>query len=251
MPIIARALALSFLASLLARPALAQSAPAAPAPATSGGVPAQSVSDDIVVTGLLRPLTMSAKEFARAVKAHRELHLVYAPQSRLIFQVRAAAGADGRGMENLKLTFRSKNGIVPVAIDADNRFTLPALPGKGWKLVANRRRGFGILPLVLSPGTGDADRLLGDLRLQCEVLWAMAKPDLSILMRAAAGALGGFCRGSVLPFFEWSDRAIADASVSTGALTRSVYVTEDRHAYRAPVYDKTLPHSARVRLRYR
>jgi len=231
-----------FALMLLAPPVAVSDAPRA--------VSAEPAPQDIVVTGLAKLTTLNAKEFARAVKAHRELRAVYAPQSRLMFEV--LRGPQGRSLDGITLTLVSKDKTVPVALDADYRFTLPDLPGKGWKLVANRREGnFGILPLVMSPGTGDADRLLGDLRLQCEVIWAMAKPDLPLLMRAFAGTLGGFCKGSVLPFMVWSDRTIADAWVANGALTRPVDVAQDRHAFRPPVADKTLPHTARVRFRYR
>ena len=106
------------------------------------------------------------------------------------------------------------------------------------------------MPLVMSPGSSLDDRLFGDLRLQCEVLWEMGKPDLSILMRVTANAFGGFCKGSVLPFFVWSDRPIRSAWVSNQGLTMPVYISEDRHAYRPPLHDKTLPHAARVRLRH-
>lgn len=228
-------------------PLIFAASPASVAGETSAPRP-EPQADEIVITGQPWPLTLNAKELARAVKAHRKLRAVYAPQSQLSFEVLRGSGS--RSLDGIKLTFRSKNEVVPVVLDANRRFTLPALPGKGWKLVANRRGGFGILPLVMSPGTNDADRLLGDLRLQCEVGWAMAKPDLPIMMRAFAGAMGGVCKGSLVPFMIWSDRAIATASVSSGARTRPVDVTTDRHAYRPPLHDKTLPNSARVRFRY-
>ena len=194
-------------------------------------------------------MSLDAKELARAVKAHGKLRGAYAPQSQLFFQV--LSGPGGRNLDGLTLSFGSKDRSVPVLLDANRRFTLPELPGKGWKLVGNRRSGsFGVMPLVMSPGTTEDDRLLGDLRLQCQVLWEMGKPDLSIFMRATASALGGFCKGSVLPFFVWSDRLIGRASVSNGGLSRPVYISEDRHAYRPPLHDRTLSHASRVRIRY-
>lgn len=220
------------------------------APATAQAASDPPQGDEIVVTGTWKPMSLNAKELARAVKAHGKLRGAYAPQSQLFFQL--LHGPGGRNLDGLTLSFRSKRGSVPVLLDANRRFTLPALPGKGWKLVANRRSGsFGIMPLVLSPGTAEDDRLLGDLRLQCQVLWEMGKPDLSILMRATASALGGFCKGPVLPFFVWSDRLIGSASVSNRGLSRSVYITQDRHAYRPPLNDKTLPHTSRVRVQYK
>lgn len=225
-------------------------APPAAVPANASAMKTEPRADEIVVTGLSKPSTLNAKELARAVKAHREGRAAYAPLSRLFFVVEPIPR--GRSLDGMTLTFRSKGGIVPVMLDADRRFVLPTLPGKGWKLVANRRIGsFEILPLVMSPGTADADRLLGDLRLQCHVLWTMVKPQLSILARATAGALGGMCRSSVIPYFEWSDRAIAKAWVSSGSLMRQIELSQGGHAYPLPVHDKSLPNGARVRFRYR
>lgn len=234
MPIVAPALALSLFAL-------------SPAPSADRATAPQA--DEIVVTALSKPLKLHSREVARAIKAHRKLRPLYAPNSQLFFQLMAAS--DQRSLDGLTLTLRSKDGSVPVPIDADRRFTLPASTGENWTLIANRRTGFGILPVVLSPGTDDSNRLLGDLRLQCQVTWAMAKPDLSLAMRATASLFGGFCKGSILPFFEYSDRAIASASVFARGPARPVDVTQDGMNYRPPVYDKTLPHTARIRLRYR
>lgn len=203
-------------------------------------------AEEIVVTGARKPLTLSAKTLARAARAHRKGRPVYAPQSRLSFEVRS--GPDRRSLQGLTLTFRSKDKVVPVVLDADHRFVLPELPGKGWKLVANRN--VGVVPLVMSPGTSDADRMLGDLRLQCHVLWAMEKSELPIWARATAAAFGGLCTSPLLGYLEWSDRAIKTAFVTDGGLPRPLFVSSDRHAYRPPLYDKTLPHTARVRFRY-
>jgi len=210
--------------------------------------PAEPQAQEIVVTGS-RAKSLDRKKLARALKAHRSGRSIYAPQSQLFFTMRPTPGAPG--LEGLKLAIRTKTGVMPIEIEGGRRFVLPEQIKGKWKLVTNRTSdSFAIEPLVMSPGTSSADRLLGDLRLQCAVVWAMEKPDLPVWMRAFAGAFGGLCTGSIIPYFEWSDRAIAEASVSTGGVTKAVYVTADRHAFRPPVGDKTLPHTARVRFRY-
>lgn len=205
-------------------------------------------AQEIVVTGS-KSSTLDAGKLARALRAYEEGRRVLAPQSKLFFAVKP--GPKARGLEGLKLTFHSRGLTVPIPIDGDRRFALPALTDKNWKLVANRGgEAVVITPIVLSSGTSPSDRLLGDLRLQCAVGWAMEKPDLPLWMRALASALGGMCKSSALPIFEWSDRAVTRASIIVGSRSEELRVTADRHAFLPPLHDRTVPHTARVRLVY-
>ena len=62
------------------------------------------------------------------------------------------------------------------------------------ELTVNRKAGsVRWLPYVRSAATSDTIRRLGDLRLTCEVHWAIDKETLPFAMRTAMGALGGPC----------------------------------------------------------
>lgn len=220
---------------------------ASPAIAAAGPAIEQMSDDEIVVIGPRDQFKLASKQLKRASKAYAKGRPAYAPESRLYFV--AWPGKVGPGLANLRLTLRSKTRSVPVALDAAHRFVLPDLAGEDWELVANRRsEGLKITPLVMSPGTSDADRLLGDLRLQCNVMWAAE--NVPFVLRAAFDAAGG-CRSSKIGFYFQSKRAITDATVSTGGVVKPVHVMKATpRFYRAPVSDKTIPNSARVRFRF-
>ena len=100
---------------------------------------------------------------------------------------------------------------------------------------------------VMSPGTNAADRLLGDLRLECEVGWAIARQSIAV---GQFTDVAGTCKSGQLEFYANTHRRIADARVVAGSIARPVMLSPDRYSYRLPVADRTLPNSARVRFRF-
>ena len=78
-----------------------------------------------------------------------------------------------------------------------NIFTLPVEQGPLYEkaeLTVNRKAGsVRWIPYVRSAAASDTIRRLGDLRLACEVHWAIDKDTLPFAMRTAMGALGGPC----------------------------------------------------------
>ena len=219
------------LAALPAGPAVAQEPPA---------------SDEIVVTGT-RVSTLDLPRLLKAQAAFEAGRAKYAPTSALYFQLRPAAGVAVEGM-TLALVKGDQDMIVP--IDAENRFTLPRLPAGRWELVHNRGAGrIAVRALVISAGTSEADRPLGDLRLQCRAGWELAKAKFSFIERGGFSAMGG-CNSGKFAFYFRTPRAIQSATLTSGAATSDLPVMADRSAYRAPLGDKALPNDARIRVRY-
>jgi hypothetical protein len=202
---------------------------------------------DIVVIGFSKPYKLSVEELRDAVVAYRQGRPVLAPASTLYF---AVDGLAGQSLDGLRLVLRSSGSTIPIALDDNRRFVLPDLGAGKWELVANRgRTGLSIRPIVLSPGTDVGDRRLGDMRLQCSVLWSIEKHHASLPMKAIFGAAGG-CRSTKLALYTKSDRPIAEAFVLTDGKRIPVSVLSDRRTYRAPLGDKSLHDEARVRFTF-
>ena len=202
---------------------------------------------DIVVIGFSKPYKLSVEELRVAVVAYRQGKPVLAPASTLYF---AVDGLDGQSLSGLRLALRSSGSTIPIALDDNQRFVLPDLGTGKWDLVANRgRNGLSIRPIVLSPGTDAGDRRLGDLRLQCSVLWSIEKHHASLPMRAIFGAAGG-CRSTKLALYTKTDRPIAEAFVLMDGKRTPVPVLSDRRTYRAPLGEKSLRDEARVRFTF-
>lgn len=117
--------------------------------------------DEIIVTGSAKPYQLSGKQLVTAARVFAKYRPVFAPQGRLLFEVRRKSG---RNLHGLRLSLRTKTSDIPLLLDGQSRFVLPANVDKNWQLVANRGSGsLKIYPMVLSPGTSPDDRLLGDM----------------------------------------------------------------------------------------
>ena len=85
----------------------------------------------------------------------------------------------------LVLSLETTDKAIALKTDSLGRFVLPTTDVAGsnvGEIVSNRPSGLlKIKPLVLSTGTSGSSRRLGDLRLQCEVLWAIEKHDVCLL----------------------------------------------------------------------
>lgn len=214
--------------------------------ATAPGADAPSGQDEIVVTA---PCALAARQLRPALGVFRRGRATRAPDSVLFFETDPAARRDGATVAALR--FRAGARAARVAADAQGRFVLPASLPDDWQVTGPCHDGvLAISPLVMSPGTNEADRRLGDLRLQCDVGWEIAKQAIA----AAAGAftrVTGECKSSLGAIHAAGARPIDAAAVIAGAATRPVRVSADGLRYSVPLGDKRLPDAARVRFRFR
>ncbi|HEV7815183.1 MAG TPA: hypothetical protein VGP06_08830 [Janthinobacterium sp.] len=87
---------------------------------------------------------------------------------------------------------------IPVPLAVDGGFTLPrdqAAADANADLLLNRYAN--VLRWhadIRTPGLPDNVRRLGDLRLECEIGWAVTRDDAPFFLRGAVGVLGGPCR---------------------------------------------------------
>lgn len=206
-----------------------------------------SQEEEIVVTGFRNSYKLTGKQLAEALSVFNKKREGLAPEARLLFQVKSLKQYD---ISSLTLSLRSGDKIIPLYLDNNSRFVLPHLEGRNWELVSNGKAGgLSVSPLIISPGTQDSDRLLGDLRLQCEVSWALVKPETSIFARTLFSSAGG-CQGNKFAYYVSTNRTISSAEVMSGDIRRLIHLWGGNR-YQAPVGDKVLPNSARVRITFK
>ncbi|MDE2441361.1 MAG: hypothetical protein KGP14_10075 [Betaproteobacteria bacterium] len=197
---------------------------------------------EIIVTGFSKPFKLTGKQLVRAQQAFVAKRSEFAPDSQLYFRV---ASQDGSSIEGLDLYLKNGDEIIDLPLDSQSRFIVPALSNKDWTLYANRgRKALSVTPSILSPGTSDLNRRLGDLRLQCNVYWAMLSPETSIFARALFSSAGG-CKSGKFGYYVNTERAIASGSVSNGGTSIPIRLWGD-HRYAAPIGEKRMPNDARV-----
>lgn len=224
--------------TFLSLPAIAQQHPAPTANQE------EVVEPEIVVTGFAKPYKLTGKQLVRAQTAFNAKRGQLAPQSQLYFQIISQEGGD---ISDLDLYLKRGDEVLSLPIDGQSRFVLPPLNGNDWTLFANRnRKAITITPTILSPGTSERNRMLGDLRLQCETYWAMSSPETSIVVRAMFSAAGG-CKGTKFGYYVSTQAVITSGIVSDGSASTPLRLWGD-HRYQAPIGIKAMPNTARVTL---
>lgn len=203
--------------------------------------------DEIVVSGR-RGTALDLDRLVRTRATFFRYRHVHAPEAALYFEVTSVRGLS---LDDLRLTLRQNDAVVEIALDASNRFTLPDLPGTGWTLTRNRGRGsIAIRALVLSPDATEADRPLGDVRLQCRVNRTLNRSSMTLGARLAFDVVGA-CTSRRVAMHLYASRPLLRATVRRGEVEGDLAVDPDGRHYVAPVSDATLPDGARVRLFYR
>lgn len=206
---------------------------------------ARDAEPEIVVTGFSKPFKLTGKQLVRAQQAFDARRSEFAPGSQLYFKV---STQDGSGVDGVDLYLKSGDQILDLPLDSEARFTLPPLAGRDWALYANRaKKALEVTPLVLSPGTAEFHRRLGDLRLQCNVQWAMSAPEISIFVRSMFAASGG-CKSGKFAYYVKTSRPITGGIVSNGEREISIKLWGNK-SYETPIGEKSLSNASIVKLR--
>lgn len=185
---------------------------------------AEETAASVNVKGLRDPDWKPYSAMLKGVKRFNEKHaLAPAAQLKFILQPRRP----DVDMRALLLRLESEESSTAIPLEEGNVFTLPVEQGQidaKAELTINRKSGsVRWIPYVRSATTGDTRRL-GDLRLACEVHWAIDKDTLPFTMRTAMGALGGPCNFvSAKGTYSFSEsQHIASATISFNGKTQAV-----------------------------
>ena len=154
----------------------------------------QDAAASVNIKGIRDPDWKPYSAMLKGVKRFEEKHaLAPGAQLRFILEPRHA----DVDMRAIALRLESDDAAMAIPLGERNIFTLPVEQGPLYEkaeLSVNRKAGsVRWIPYVRSAAASDTIRRLGDLRLACEVHWAIDKDTLPFAMRTAMGALGGPC----------------------------------------------------------
>lgn len=154
----------------------------------------QDAAASVNIKGIRDPDWKPYSAMLKGVKRFEEKHaLAPGAQLRFILEPRHA----DVDMRAIALRLESDDAAMAIPLGERNIFTLPVEQGPLYEkaeLSVNRKAGsVRWIPYVRSAAASDTLRRLGDLRLACEVHWAIDKDTLPFAMRTAMGALGGPC----------------------------------------------------------
>ncbi|QNA87496.1 hypothetical protein G4G28_01715 [Massilia sp. Dwa41.01b] len=199
----------SLLALMASAGASAQETDAAPASTEAVQV--------VEVSGVKNPELKPYRQMLKGLDAFEKLHSL-APAAPLKFQL--VSDTRKIAFDTVTLKLSGKNTDVPLPVAGDGTFILPRLPGAAEdnaELVSNKSKG--VLRWrgdIHTPGVPDNARRLGDLRLECEIGWAVNREDMPFLTRNSLSAIGGMCRSKMVGLRYQAPRPLANVAFVSG-----------------------------------
>lgn len=205
----------------------------------------------VSVKGVRDPDWKPYSAMLKGVKRFEEKHdLAPAAQLKFILEPRRP-DVDMRGIQ-LRLESDEASSTIP--LEEGNIFTLPVEQGlldAKAELTINRKTGsVRWIPYVRSAPGSDTVRRMGDLRLACEVHWAIDKETLPFAMRTTMGALGGPCNfvSSKGTYSFSGPQRIVGATIRFGGKTEAVPFSG--HSYTPPLRDKAWSDDSVIELQF-
>lgn len=224
------------LLTVLAILALGHSAAHAEAPADTG--------QSIHVNSIRNPELKSYRVMAAGLDAFDEYHAL-APKAReMRFQLIPGPGTPADIMQDVALRIAGNDTTITVPLSADGSFVLPRsaqADSEDADLVTNRKQGqFRWQASVRSDDVPPGMRRLGDLRLQCQVMVAIAKKETPFLIRTLVVTklrTTDWCSADALKMGTHSDPAIASATLLDGERRVDLKVEKAGRSFLAPIGD--------------
>lgn len=155
--------------------------------------------EEVKVPGMRDPDFKTYRVFLLGLDAF-DKHKGRAPAASLNFMLRPLDGK--AGFEGLTMRIAGNEESIPVPIEADGTFVMPrhqAMADQQAEILLNRKKGlYRWRAQVITPGLPPNTRRLGDLRLECQVRWAVEKSEMSFVKRSMISAFGDPCASKMV-----------------------------------------------------
>lgn len=218
---------------------------ALPCPGCLIQLPAIEVSDTA------NPTQVAYQNLLKGMDAFKAQH-AHAPRAELRFVVQSLTY--GEILSGLTASLAVTGLNLPLQLDKDGIFELPRLElavAKDSAVVVNRREGsVRIWPHVRSPNTAPEEQRMGDLRLECEIYWAMEKDELSFVARSAFRLIGGPCNSSQSKATFRVVKKLLAANLLLGNRKLAVPIDKTGYAFSPPLHDQSWPDDAIIALEF-
>ncbi|UOD30789.1 hypothetical protein INH39_03360 [Massilia violaceinigra] len=206
--------------------------------------------DTVQINAVRDPDFKTYKAFVAGLDAFDARHTL-APAAPLRFLLRPSA--PDASIEGVTIRIAGNDTSIAVPLAADGTFAMPrsqAALDEDAEIILNRKKGsFRWRPDVRTPDVPANARRLGDLRLECEVRWAVERKEMGFAKRTMISALGGPCKTARVHVMQAAPRALAGYRMVAGQRSETApagAVNDDRMTYVAPLSDASWPDDALV-----
>lgn len=206
-------------------------------------IPAIEIQD--VRDPYLRPYRTMLKGAAAFAQQHQ-----LAPHAELRFILRTSRPNLAWQEVSLRLAGPDQSIAIPIA--DDHTFALPVLPeadvARADLVLNQKKETMRWRPHVRTPGLGPNQRRVGDLRLECAVLWAIEQGELSFLSRNALNLTGGLCGSPVARLVYLHPEKLESATLVSGQRRLALRLAPDGKGYLPPLKDASVEDDALIEL---
>jgi hypothetical protein len=145
----------------------------------------------VEVSSYKGPELRSYSQMLKGLMAYQEKQS-HAPNSELYFIL--IPKSKKVGVQGLTMRLASDETSINIPIDAEGKFQLPLIALKHddeYDLILNKPKGqFYIKPYVKSANLPEDSKRLGDIRLECQVRWAIERQDVSVVFSSYVKLFG-------------------------------------------------------------
>lgn len=203
--------------------------------------PGVDARETVEVSAVRNPALRPYRIMTRGLDAFDKHHGL-APRADLRFELWNEDGTVPSGA-GLNLRLAGDHVDLPLAVDGDATFVLPRSSeafDDDADLVLNRKKTeMQWRPRVRSPGVPDNARRMGDMRLECEVAWAVMKDQMGFVVRNAMALAGGMCRAPMSALYYRPPKRLAAAVLTSGERQRPLTLTKNGDFYIVPLRDRS------------
>lgn len=163
---------------------------------------------------------------------------------------------EGVELQGVSLRLAYNDMSLPISIAEDGTFSLPRdeqAQQQDAEVLINRKKNlFRWWPHIRSPGLQAHQRRLGDLRLECQIFWAVYYDDIPFVARNLVSLMGGPCSTSkVLLSFPADFLGLERATLVDGERHVKLNIDEKQSGFAVPLADKSLNDDALIELHYK
>lgn len=225
----------------------------------AGGVAAQDTPPSVEVQGVKNPDMKSYRAVVAGLDAFAEHHALAPSVPELRFRLAPQSGQDDAAGDALYLRIVGNGDPIPVPIAQDGTFSVPRVQSAiddDADLILNRKKGvLKGYPDIRTPGLPENVRRLGDLRLECQVMIAIAKKEMGMMMKLFVNTITmttNWCDMSFdkkkVRFSFRSQRPLVSAEIVDGE-RRETMESHD-FSFRPPIGESDWSNEARIELHY-
>ncbi|MGK5035047.1 hypothetical protein [Janthinobacterium sp. LB3P118] len=171
--------------------------------------------------------------------------------------IAAQESTQADAMHDLALRIAGNETSIALPLSADGSFTLPRsaqADSEDADLITNKKKGqYRWQPAIQSDGVQASMRRLGDLRLQCQVMIAIAKKEIAFWVRTLVGTLlrtTDWCSAEQFKMDTRSDAPLASATLLAGEQRIALTVEKEGSSFLAPIGDTRYAHDTLIELLY-